>query len=146
MQNAHIPGFSTAFTICDFSYMLLVGETLLRSISVNENLCLGRIRNRTKWCILVVDLIKSPGGPLVKLVCHLNTVSLLFQLIKHMNIMSDISVLGTKLLLCITELHTVHMLWMCWVLGYFGTVIISVVVSDRYINLLESKTLCTTRF
>jgi len=41
---------------------------------------------------LVVDLIKSPGGPLVKLMCHLNTVSLLFQPLKHMNIVCQISV------------------------------------------------------
>ena len=46
------------------------------------------------------------------------------QCLNHCATAVPISVLGTKLLPSITELHTVHIMRMCWVLEYFGTVII----------------------
>lgn len=95
-----------------FSYCCLLVRHLWSS-SATENLRLRRSLNWTKWCILVVVLIKRAGGPLVKSVCHLNTFAVSATQ-THEYCMSDFSDVGKKLLPSVTGLHTLHMLWMCW--------------------------------
>jgi hypothetical protein len=114
VRNTHIPWFSTAFTICDFSCILHVDETRLRSSSANENLCLRRSLYRTKWCMLVVDSIKIAARPLGKLVWHLRARSLLFQLLSIWVLYVRFQwVRDIELLHCLAGLKTCYMCCGC---------------------------------